>query len=788
MSELALERIRKAKKEHLTKLNLSYCGLTELPNELFELIWLEELILNSSERGEIDSSRDSFWRWFCNFFYLDKFVSPNKKIANNIKRLNPKIKELQALKKLEIFGADSLDDLSPLKDLYSLQKLWISGSQVKDLSPLKDLQGLQNLVAYRTKVSDLSPLKDLQNLNLIDFSGTQVSDLRPLKDLQNLNLIDFSGTQVSDLRPLKDLQNLNLIDFSGTQVSDLRPLKHLIEKGLSVCLKSKEYENAINVQGCPLSNPPKAIVEQGNAAILSYFRQIEEQGTVPLYEAKLIMVGEPGAGKTSLTEKLIDETHKVIPDDPNLTSTLGINIRENWIFPDCHRQTGDFTSHIWDFGGQEIQYMTHQFFLSPESLYVLVADDRKQHTLFPYWFEVIHLLGKDDGGRYSPIIVVLNERKHKSITNFDLVEYRRKYPDTQIDVLEVDLVDDNLDRFRAIRTKIQQSLCKLDHIGRLLPGKWSLIREEIRALNSTRNHISQTEFNEICHRFNIVREDDIQLIGKYLHRLGIILHFQGDIQLRDFIIINPKWALKAVYAVLENKDVEKRDGRFTDADLDNYWQDLSADEKSNILSLMKKDSFEICYPIGNSTYIAPQLLAQNRPNFEWDNTTSLKCQFFYRFMPKGIITRLIVRKHEYLANKQKEVWARGAIFRRFDCAILVTEEETERNGLIAIEVNGKGANKIRALDFIRNEIEDIHRTWFPQIKYDERAPCNCEYCLNSNQPNFFEWSKLSQRVEENRQTIECDNVRIKDVPVLPLLEGYTGKERIQSLKTSSKDK
>ena len=42
MSELAFKRIREAKEKRLTRLDLGNCGLTELPEELFELTWLEE--------------------------------------------------------------------------------------------------------------------------------------------------------------------------------------------------------------------------------------------------------------------------------------------------------------------------------------------------------------------------------------------------------------------------------------------------------------------------------------------------------------------------------------------------------------------------------------------------------------------------------------------------------------------------------------------------------------------------------------------------------------------------
>ncbi|MEO1384316.1 MAG: hypothetical protein AAFV78_13900, partial [Bacteroidota bacterium] len=47
MSELALERIRENKRTQAKRLNLARCGLTELPDELFECVWLEELILSN---------------------------------------------------------------------------------------------------------------------------------------------------------------------------------------------------------------------------------------------------------------------------------------------------------------------------------------------------------------------------------------------------------------------------------------------------------------------------------------------------------------------------------------------------------------------------------------------------------------------------------------------------------------------------------------------------------------------------------------------------------------------
>ncbi|MEE9302181.1 MAG: hypothetical protein V3U84_00200 [Thiotrichaceae bacterium] len=47
MSKLALQLIAEAKEKRLTTLDLGNCGLTEIPEEVFELVWLEELSLSN---------------------------------------------------------------------------------------------------------------------------------------------------------------------------------------------------------------------------------------------------------------------------------------------------------------------------------------------------------------------------------------------------------------------------------------------------------------------------------------------------------------------------------------------------------------------------------------------------------------------------------------------------------------------------------------------------------------------------------------------------------------------
>ena len=149
-------------------------------------------------------------------------------------------------------------------------------------------------------------------------------------------------------------------------------MRTLIDRGIPVRWSSYTWEgDGIYVKDCPLVNPPVEIVNQGHAAVLNYFQEREAGDLEHLYEAKMLIVGAGGAGKTSLLRRLYQ------PDQPLPTegeTTKGIAIyRHDFGLPNGRT----FRLNVWDFGGQEIYHATHQFFLTRRSLYVLVDDTRK---------------------------------------------------------------------------------------------------------------------------------------------------------------------------------------------------------------------------------------------------------------------------------------------------------------------------------------------------------------------------------------------------------------------------
>ncbi|MCV6636977.1 COR domain-containing protein, partial [Candidatus Albibeggiatoa sp. nov. NOAA] len=650
-------------------------------------------------------------------------------------------------------------------------------NQLRDVSPLAALTALTYLNLFDNQLSDVSPLAALTALTSLNLYNNQLGDVSPLAALTALTYLNLYNNQLGDVSPLAALTKLTTLDLCNNKsVQSLKSLLPLIEQGLEVTTNQSANTGLI-IADCPITEPPQEIIEQGNAAILDYFKQIEQQGeeTTQLYEAKMIIVGEGGAGKTTLMEKLFNPDYEVPqPSD----STLGIVVREGWSFPLEDNPDITFKANIWDFGGQEIQYMTHQFFLTPSALYVLVSDNRKQNTRFPYWFKIIRLLSEEQG-HYSPVIVMPNNKEYKSGGDFDLPTYQKNYAELDIQQQTVDL-SKNDERFKWLRKLIQQQLTKLRHVGNPLPQKWKPIREQLQQLNE--NHICFKQYQDICQQHGIHEKQSQLTLSGYLHKLGSILHFQNDVQLRNFIILKPQWAVDAVYSILKDETVKQQNGYFTSEYLDEVWDQYDCAEQQNLLNLMSAKNFEICYPLETEGYIAPQLLPETAPNYtEWDLQESLNFRFQYSFMPEGIVTRLIVRLHQLI--HQQLVWRKGVILADHHCQAQVIEQES-RSGLnvIDIAVRGNPNERKYLLSKICDEIRAIHQTWFKNIEVDEMIPCHCGSCKTSDNPHFYKVKKLQARRQQGHKTAECDE-SFEDVSVLGLLEGVFEKAELEQMRS-----
>ncbi|NER83464.1 MAG: TIR domain-containing protein [Leptolyngbya sp. SIO1D8] len=520
------------------------------------------------------------------------------------------------------------------------------------------------------------------------------------------------------------------LDLAGQNLTELPP-----EIGQLIHLQQ------LDLRFNQLEDPPPEIIGLGINSTLNYLRQQLEQGKDYLYEAKFLIVGEGGAGKTSLAKKLLNPDCEL---DIWEASTEGIDVLR-WDFP--LRDGTLFRANIWDFGGQEIYHATHQFFLTKRSLYALVVDTRQDNTDLYYWLSMVSLLSDS-----SPVFIIKNEKQDRQC------EVNERQLRGEFENLK-ETLPTNLKTNRGlaeISQKIQQSITALPHVGTSLPKKWVDVR---RALETNeRNYISLGEYTRICEANGFTQRTDQLQLSDYLHDLGVCLHFQKDPILKHTVILKPEWATTAVYKALDTKSVRNNLGRFTRPQLDNIWSD---DEYSamcdELLQLMMQ--FKLCYEIPGHPqhYIAPQLLSPDSPDYDWNHSTNLLLRYRYGFMPKGIFTRLVVELHEFIENQQL-VWKTGAVFTNGTARAEVIEHYPKRE----IRIRVSGNDQKRWLSAVTHEIEKIHQSYTStnnpgknRLRYQTLIPCNCTTCKGSQTPHDYPYERLQKFLRNGQYQIQC---------------------------------
>ncbi|RUS99080.1 leucine-rich repeat domain-containing protein [Trichormus variabilis] len=714
--------------------------LTSLPPEIGQLTNLQTLDLYNNQLKNLPPEIGQLTNLQSLYLY-----------SNQLTSLPPTIGQLSNLQTLDL-NFNQLTSLPPeIGQLTNLQSLYLISNQLSSL-PLEvgQLTKLQSLHLERNQLTSLPPeIGQLTKLQSLHLERNQLTSL-PLEvgQLTKLQSLHLERNQLTSLPPeIGQLANLQTLDLYNNQLSSLPP-----EIGQLTNLKQFE------IQGNTLSTLPPEIRNKQSQEIFNFYRQQLEQTVEHFYEAKFLIVGEGGAGKTSLAKKIEDEGYQLQSDEK---STEGIDVIQ-WKFKLDNGK--EFRVNIWDFGGQEIYHQTHQFFLTSRSLYALVADDRKENTDFYYWLKVTELLSDN-----SPIFIIKNEKQDRQC-EVNERQLRGDFLNLK-EVLPTNLATNR--GLTEIKKAIQQYINKLPHVGTPLPKIWVKVRSDLE--NDSRNYISLEEYYNLCKLNNLTKREDMLLLSRYLHDLGVCLHFQDDeTLLSNLVILKPEWGTTAVYKVLDNKTVIDNLGRFTKDNLAEIWKDVEYSEmRIQLLQLMMR--FKLCYPIPHceGEYISPQLLDINQPEYTWNPSDNLILRYKYEFMPKGILTRFIVETHPWI-EKPKQVWRSGVILNKDETRAEVIENYNQKE----IKIRVAGNRKKELLTVITHELEKIHRS-LERLKYDTLVPCNCKKCIGSENPYTYPLDELHKYLKNRVYDIRCTE-SFKMVDVRRLIDHVNLGEIIES--------
>lgn len=704
--EQLLNLIKDAKENEWTSLDLSNCGLKELPDELWDLQSLKVLYLgNRTRNGECFN-------------------------ANTYNEISERISCLTNLEDLSFCNVSNLRIPKSIKKLPQLTYLDCFG-------------------CHFTNISDSLLNRNIKAIGIECFDTDCLAKICKLSKLEELFL---TGSELKtlpiEIGNLKLLKKIHLVDSK---------IEVIPESLLNLsCLK------CFNINGTPLANNiPKEMISQPAFDLISFIcKQQKQQETYYFNESKMIIVGQGNVGKSCLLDRIMYNTYI------EKKSTLGINVKR-WRYNKKRKQ---YVLNIWDFGGQEIYHSTHQFFLTKRSLYLFVWDARaeEEYGRIDYWLKTIESFAGD-----SPIIICINkcDKDITRINRIDFKDYKTKYPQIER-ILDISCKD-NLNITR-LKTLITHYASNLQITKEKWLKSWYDIRGEIERI-SGRKYITYDEYKIICKKHNVGIEEGKSL-SKYLHDLGIILHYQEDPFLRTIVILSPEWATSAVYKILDSQEniLRKRNGVLEISDLPLIWSDFELyPEDKHIFLLKIMEKFELCYQINKESYLVAELLENASldcpKDWNFNNSSCVKIIYNYDFMPAGIMTRFIVNINEYIAviNGKSMCWRKGVYlkYKTAYASVIMKDSIAEKRIEVKVNTEENSAHARELLYTIRKIINEINCN-FGNIHVEEYVPCNC----SSNCQYAFPYSNLCRALDKKIETIQCYH-SFKQVNVLKLLEG-----------------
>jgi len=513
-------------------------------------------------------------------------------------------------------------------------------------------------------------LTQLEELDLSGNALTTVSDL--IGRLGKLRILNLTGNQLSSL-PSALIELAGKPQFLEARTGTLNELYVHDNPGLELTVLGPTWDEVHSARN-------KVGAVRADIILEAYFSS-RGSSTRPLREAKLIVVGRGGVGKTSIIRRLKGDSFDLAEPE-----THGISISELAL----DTSVGAVKGRTWDFGGQHILHSMHEFFLTARSLYLLVLgsrDDMMERDAI-YWLQLIRSYAGT-----VPVIIVLNKSGGRD-RDIDAASLRSGYGPI-LDFISTECneqIDGANESIERLRQALSSAVEKMSEVWERFPIEWWQVKEWLEKLPEP--YLTYEEYRKRCNEYGVRTEEQQKALSARLHDLGVALNYADDPRLRNTSVLKPDWLANGIYGILRANDPRHGTALIPDAvlEVEKLEQVFKGAEELGMLQMAQyprekwpfllrlMELFELAFPLDEkrSSMLVPALLSSKIPpgSEEPSDQPCMRMRYEFTVVPGPLIARFIVKTFSLVDGRL--IWRRGATLRFADGRARVWVSPDER--------------------------------------------------------------------------------------------------------------
>jgi serine/threonine protein kinase len=570
--------------------------------------------------------------------------------------------------------------------LHSLEQLYLNHNSLSKLpDALFGLAQLRRLIASHNKISAIPACAgNLMKLVQLDLQYNEIMSLPDtMGKLASLEELFINNNNIKALPAtlgyLKQIRTLDLIE------------NNLIE--------------------------PRSLLLMGCSELKKYLRETLFAGE-RCNRCKVVIVGMEGIGKTcivralaalsngasmrkseSILRRLFEENKKA-----NL-STDGVDVQRIGVSVDkaLGFSGNRLELQLFDFGGQEVFAMTHSFFISPEAVYLVAFNPLRKDSenRLGYWLSsLLAMLSKQSKGIMFKTIVVAT---HADEASPELIEERfaaiLARPEAQRlalkhhDCFAVSSLS-GIGMSELVDAVRDRALKLSGLVGERFPHSFYYLRQyasERAASLQKQNKPPIVKWSEfVCEAVEILNAPPIAVVecSAILHKQGLLMHYENDKALRDWVIVDPQWLPKLMASIVSFRTVGlMKDALLLNSDIAQHklWTTFGNELYQFLMAMLLRFCVIVALDDSNVRSLVPAMLFAsnpgNQPPLERSQAPPQhRRRYTTNFIPRDLFPRLLAKLLQFLPYEECK-WPRWGAFEwkqgSAEASVVVGESEVE---------------------------------------------------------------------------------------------------------------